>query len=579
MHAWKHAGGIAKASLKILLPAAVGLVYVNSFQGDFVLDDRPHIVEQPAIRTLWPLHATLAQTTRPVVRLSLAINYAVSRLEPWSYHAFNLAVHLLATLVLFGVTLRTLIMAGRPGAAVGVSAAIALLWGVHPLQTESVTYVIQRAEAMMGLFYLLTLYGFIRGATSPRAGAWFTGSVAACALGMGCKPVMATAPLAVLLYDRTFVSGSVSAALRKHTALYGGLALTWLLLAALLTVGEESRPSAGFGLADVTLWEYAWTQPAVILHYLRLALWPSRLCLDYAWPVVSNIRAALPAATVLAALLAAAGWALVRRPRLGFLGAWFFLNLFPTSSVIPIADPAVEHRMYLPLAAVIALAVLGGDAVLRALPRNAAPPRVRRLLAAGLVLLACAALGAATAHRNADYRSPFVMWRNVIAQCPENARAYNNLGAALYRAGNRASAIARFREALRLDPRHAEAHYNLGIALAAAGRDAAALFHLEAAVHYDASAPRWQNDLGLMLARHGRPEDAVDMFSRALALQPSCADAHNNMGVALASLGRMAEAGRHFAAAVRLQPDNAVARENLERTMPLSGERADARTP
>lgn len=552
----------------LLVAGAVCLAYLNSFRGEFILDDMPHIVDTPFIRHLWSLSDTLAQTSRPLVRLSLAVNYAISRLQPWSYHAFNVAVHVLAALALFGVARRTLVRAGRREAALGLSTAVTLLWALHPLQTECATYVIQRAESMMGLFYLLTLYSFIRGVDSRRAGVWFAASIAACALGMACKPVMATAPLAVLLYDRTFVAGSARVALRKRKLLYLGLAATWLLLAALLTVKEESRPSAGFNVAEVAPWEYVLTEPAVVLHYLRLSLWPSNLCFDYEWPLVTSVRAAVPSSAAVAVLLAATGWALARRPRLGFLGAWFFLNLMPTSSFIPVTDPAAEHRVYLALAGVVALVVIGGDAALRAtLDRKAVPARARKLVGVGLVLLTSVALGAATARRNTDYWSKVGMWRKVIAQRPENSRAHNNLGAILYRSGEKEEALALYRKALDLRPEQAEAHYNLGIALAAEGRDDEALPHLEAAVRFDPSKALWHNDLGLMLARHGHVEEAIEQFSQALAIRPSYADAHNNIGVALANQGKIAEARAHFAEALRLEPDNVHAKENLARTV------------
>jgi hypothetical protein len=159
-----------------LLVAAGVLAYLNSLSGVFVFDDQRTILDNPQIRQLWPIGAVMSHTRRPVVNLSLAVNYAISGLETWSYHAFNLIVHLLAGLVLFGVVRRTLLSKplGQTYArsAPWLALAVAMIWTVHPLQTQSVTYVIQRAESMMGLFYVLTVYCVIRGADSCRGRWW-----------------------------------------------------------------------------------------------------------------------------------------------------------------------------------------------------------------------------------------------------------------------------------------------------------------------------------------------------------------------------------------------------------------------
>ncbi|MGB2987435.1 MAG: glycosyltransferase family 39 protein, partial [Phycisphaerae bacterium] len=221
--------------LPILLVLSGLIVYLNSFAGVFIFDDTVHILESERIRHLWPPWDLLARR-RPTLELSLAVNYAIGGLGVWGYHAFNLAVHVLAGLTLFGIARRTLMherCRDRLGqASHWLALTIALIWLVHPLQTQSVTYIIQRSESLMGLFYLLTLYCVIRGAESPLRYRWYLAAVIACALGMGSKAVMVTAPLVVLLYDRVFLSPSFSEAFRKRWGLYSGLAANWGILAA-----------------------------------------------------------------------------------------------------------------------------------------------------------------------------------------------------------------------------------------------------------------------------------------------------------------------------------------------------------
>ena len=191
--------------------------YWHSLDGEFMFDDRVWIVENPSIKHLWPLGDVLLPADaahvggRPIVSLSLAVNYALGGLDVRGYHAVNLAIHICAALVLFGVVRRTLVLPrliARFGeAATPLAAIVALIWAVHPIQTEAVSYVIQRAESLVGLFYLLTLYCFIRGATARATKPlWYLACFVACLLGMATKEVMVTAPIVLLLYDRTFLS-------------------------------------------------------------------------------------------------------------------------------------------------------------------------------------------------------------------------------------------------------------------------------------------------------------------------------------------------------------------------------------
>src|SRR5262249_12168613 len=344
------------------------LAYANSFSGPLIFDDVPWIGTNPHIRHLWPLRNILLAppgapgTGRPVICLTLVLNYAVSGLHPWSYHVANLVIHASAALVLFGIVRRTLQgprLRERFGTrANGLAAAVAVCWAVHPLQTESVTYIIQRMEFLMGLFLLLTLYCVIRGHDSPRRSEWYATAVVCCALGMGSKEGMVIAPIIVLLYDRIFLADSWTELWKKRSMLYAGLAATWLILISLVIV-NNARGAELLGSPAVSWWPYAKNQFGAIAHYLRLTFWPDKLCLDYGWQVPPWPGSWKAMGVVLVfGLAAATGWALANVPPVGFLGAWFFLTLAPTSSVVPIQDMVAERRMYLPLAAVVTLTVI-----------------------------------------------------------------------------------------------------------------------------------------------------------------------------------------------------------------------------
>src|SRR5439155_17727388 len=225
----------------------------------------------------------------------------------------------------------------------------------------------QRTESMMALFYLLTLFlvarpfqGRVRGPERPAPHLRYPHAFAigACALGMACKESMVTAPVMVVLYDRVFLFDSITQAFRSRWALYGGLAATWIVLAAVNWSGSRVH-SAGFS-TGISPWTYLLNQAVMIVRYLRLAIWPRSLVLAYGTPQPVTLVDVLPYALVVLALLAATAVALWRRPALGFLGAWFFVTLAPTSTIVPIAtEVGAERRMYLPLVAVVTIVVAG----------------------------------------------------------------------------------------------------------------------------------------------------------------------------------------------------------------------------
>lgn len=568
--AWLRESSAAHIALAAAVLVFASLAaYHNSFSGAFVLDDESAIENNASIRQLWPPGPVLAPPSdagtagRPLANFTFALNYAASGLDVWSYHAANVALQLLAALTLFGVIRRTLLQPSlreRFGSAAPLIAlASAGLWAVHPLQTEAVDYLAQRTEELMGVCYLLTLYGFIRGTAPGASPIWPALTVIACLLGMASKETMATAPLIVLLYDRTFVAGTLRGALRQHGRLHAALGATWLALAALMTGSHIAERGVGYDLG-VSGINYALTQCRAVLLYLRLAFWPHPLVFDYGWDFARNIGAVAPAAAVLGALLAVAGWAVVRRPALGFLGAWFFVLLAPSSSVVPITEqPIAESRMFLPLAALTTLAVIG--AFLFAGRRS--------LLVWTPVALV---LGAATVHRHAVYRSALSLWSDTVAKRPDNARAQNNLGSALTREPGRApEAAAHFQAALQLRPDYADAHNNLGVELQHAGRNAEAIGHFQAALRLNPGLADAHYNLGLALATTGRGAAALAHFEFAAKLNPADALTHNNLGAVFFELGRVAEALHEDEMAVRLAPNFPDARYNLGNALARAG--------
>jgi protein O-mannosyl-transferase len=596
-------GKFEKLIPAILLVAGI-VVYSNSLHAPFIFDDRYHILDNARIRQLWPPGQYLFASSRPVVYFSLALNYAISGLDPWSYHALNILIHILAALILYGVARRTFLSAPLQqswgASAPWLAGLIAALWLVHPLETESVTYTIQRGESLNGLFYLLTLYCVIRMSESPKRALWMAAAVASCLCGMGSKGgVMITAPLVIFLYDRAFLSASWKDAIRQRGAVYAALAATWLSYPFLLAAApEEWQASAGFSYTSAGPAAYAMTQPAVILHYIHLAFLPDQLCLDYGWPLAHSIAEVWFPCLLVLGLVGATVWAWRISPPLGFLGASFFIILIPTSSFIPIADVEVDHRMYLSLASVIAMMVVGGAVLAR---RNPGWGKIE--FAAGVLI--AFVLGGATLARNLDYASKVAIWQDAIRKSPNNPRAHydlgvaleetgdipgaiaqyqvalaenpeyvdalNNLGYVLAMAGKADDAVGYFRHALKIKPDLAEAHNNLGHALAQLGNIAEARAEWRESLRFRPGYASPHNNLGMALVQEGNVQGAMTEWEQAIALDPDFAEAQNNLAYALSEQGRAKEAIAHYERAVRSTPPNFQAFYNFSRLLAAQG--------
>lgn len=545
----------------IAVIAAVGAAtYLNALGHPFLFDDTGAIVDNQTIRSFWPSllggPEQFPTAGRPLLNASFALNYLFGGLAPWGYHAVNLAVHVISAIVLFALARRVLLLPRTPaflkGQESGFATALALLWVVHPLNSEIVNYATQRSEALMALALLATVYFGVRG-TSEDSTRWSAASVVACAAGMACKESMVVAPVLMLLLDATFMSGGVLSAVRRRSWYYAGLFATELLLAALIIEGPRSH-SAGFS-SGVSPWTYLLDQAPLIVHYLRLAVWPVGLVLDYGEPTLRTLADVWPAGLAVVVLIVATVVAWFRVPAIAFLGTWFFITLAPTSSVLPIAtEVGAERRMYLPLVAVIAVLLVAAARLLRSIGANES----RRMVSMGLTAAVCAACIPLTVVRNGEYATGVGIWQTVVERRP-TGRAHYYLGLELKAAGRRDEAIAQYRLALDSSP---EAHYALGFELTADGR------HQEAVEHYrtfiqlkplDVNVPRAYHNLGRSLMALGRHEDAVAAFRETLARKASEKEATAGLADALFALGRWNDAATAYAGYLRLAPGDPAA--------------------
>jgi len=561
------------------LAICLALAWSNSFSVPFMFDDRHTIVDNPGIRSLSParvLDPSLCPSLehRPLVSYSLAMNYALGGLDVRGYHIFNFTVHLLSALVLLlllDFTFRTKPMAALlpRSRARELALACTLLWAVHPLQVQSVTYVIQRCESLMGLFFLATVYAAARGfASESRRTAWHGLALVFLAFSAGSKEIAAMAPVVVLLYDLIFFGGRPRRALARSPLLYGGLALG--LLAFLLVFGGAalsfwSLEASGAAIPDRphNSLQYALTQPKVLAYYLYLTFWPGPLSLDHAWKVIPFSRT-WPYAL---GLLAVAGLTLrgvLARRAWAFAVAWCLVILAPTSSFFGTRTIAVEHRMYLPLAGIVCLTALsvylGGAALVR---RGLFSSRLARALGVGLLVAVALALMGRTWLHNQDFRSRVAIWENAVRLSPDHPRPRENLASALAEAGQYTEAIQQAEKALELDPDSTRALVSLGLAYSKMGDNARALEAYKRAWAMDGNAPDLAFSLGNLMVQEKNYEKAAQLFGQETRAHPDDFRALNNLANTLILLGRTDEAITAYQRVLELNPGNHDARGNL----------------
>jgi Flp pilus assembly protein TadD len=423
---------------------------------------------------------------------------------------------------------------------------------------------------------------------------------------MACKETMVVAPIVVLLYDRAFAFGSYHEALRQRGRYYAALCATWIVLVVLLWSSPRGD-SAGFTGASVSPWTYLLDQSMMIVRYLRLAFWPRDLVLDYGEPAHVTFSEVAPYVLAVAALLAGTVVALVRNVPTGFLGAWFFLTLAPTSSIMPIStEVGAERRMYLPLMAIVTLVIAPVARAFMARASMSANHEGSRynfggafwVILAPIVLVLCVA----TYQRNAEYRSGLTLWQTVLDRWPPHARAHRNLAAELKLAdrrdeeiehlraavntlpelrnvlglellalGRNMEAVDEFRIYLRDHPRDADGWSNLGNALDALGRSDEALDAFTRAVDVDPNNGLSQRNLALQYLQKNDFDNAAAHARQGIRLTPDDPDAHNLLGLALIGQQKTDEAIAEFRTSLQLRPTNNDASGYLERTLKAIG--------
>jgi tetratricopeptide (TPR) repeat protein len=500
---------------------------------------------------------------RPVANISFALNYYIHRYNVVGYHLVNILIHLTCGLLLYQLAKSTLRITRHDASSKyeqWIPFFTALLWMVHPLQTQSISYIVQRMNSMAAMFYILSLLLFIkfRMVTAPkRKRILLGGCILSGFLALGTKENSATLPFFIFLYEWFFFQKLSMHWLKRHAFTLTAIVITFALVAGLyIGVNQLEKIDLGYSLRDFTVSQRLLTELRVVIFYISLLFWPqpSRLNLDHDFSLSYSLFQPPTTAISLVMILASILWAIYfakRDPLLCFCVIWFFGNLAIESSVIGL-ELVFEHRTYLPSMLAMMLAVV---VVMRVIKPQ--------WLGIGLLCMAAVLGSIWTFQRNQVWTDEIALWRDCVQKSPQKARAYNNLALALARQGNFNDATANYRVALKLKPNYARAHYNLGVILAKQGNLNKGIHHLRTAVQIDPNNSEAQNNLGVALLIQGHLDAAIVHLQNALKITPYYAEAHNNLGKAMQLKGNLPMAIEHYQAAVHLDPGYAKAHTNL----------------
>lgn len=571
-----------------LLLAVVGIGYANSLHGEFHLDDQNITADATLqLRDLSPSSLIKAAWHgRPVASLTFALNYYWGEHRVFGYHLVNVAIHAANALAVYAFLslLFRLPCAGDTVRELRVPLALAgaLLWASHPVQTQAVTYIVQRMTSLATLFYLLALIAYLRGreAGGRARVSWWLGALASGALALGSKEIAATLPFALLMIEWCLFDADRRTA--RRLILVAGLLLIPVIVVAALVVHDQTDASfwkqltahrSTIQLFSVT--EHLLTEGRVIIHYMTLLVWPhpSRLTFDYDFSISRGLLA--PPTTVLSWLLilgAIVGAVALRRraPLAAFAVLWFFLQLAIESSLIPI-DLVFEHRLYLPSIGPAILAALAGA---RAWRRWATSRwRFAPAVAAAVLVLVWTAW---TIERNRIWATELSLWTDTVAKAPSNPRAMSSLAVAYRDLGELDRAVTLLQRATRENPGFHHGFGQLGVALLDRGDLKPALEAFERAHALDPKDAQDTYHLGVVYQKLGRPDDAERAYRDTIRLKPEDAEAHNNLGAVYQEKGRWDDALVEYQTAVRLDPTLPQAHYGIGRVFERQGRAEDA---
>jgi Flp pilus assembly protein TadD len=578
---------IKKPAAHIFLLVLLGvLTYSGTFHVPFVFDDVYSISDNPIIKDLANFISRpdgyAAYSNRYIGYLTFALNYRLGGLDVRGYHIVNLAIHLINALLVYLLVILTfktdrLKNSSIAGSAGFIALFAAALFVAHPVETQAVTYIVQRLASLAALFYLAALVFFIK--ARAALGREKTGRLAvvffyflsllSAALAMKTKEIALTLPLIVLLYELFFLEGRV----KKRLLFLLPMLITFLIIPlSMISIREPaglllSAINKASTNSNLPRLDYLFTQFNVVVTYLRLIFLPVNQQFDYDYPISHSLfEPHTLGSLILLMCLFGAAILIFMRSRKGGDGAlrlvsfgilWFFITLSVESSVIPIKDVIFEHRVYLPSVGIFMALASAGAMVARKWSITKSLP----LVAASLAVFA---LSVAAYERNTAWASRISLWQDNVNKSPFKARPHVSLGVEYFANGRVDLAIEEFQTVVKLKPGDAKAHVNLGAAYNAKGWVDRAIEEYRAALMLKPGYANAHNNLGAAYNAKGWVDMAIEEYQAGLSLQPDNAEIHYNLGVAYNAKGWADRAIEEYRVALMLKPDYADASRNLK---------------
>lgn len=576
-----------------LIIAGIFLVYFNSLNAPFILDDNARIVNNPDIRKLSNLKSQLVyphdvkdkrfwkywernDPSRPVVYFTYTLNYYFGKYSSFGYRLFNVAFHALNAVLVFFLVKLLLQYAVNIRSAM-IPFYTALLFALHPVNTDAVSYVTGRSNVLAAFFYMLSLLFFIK--TIKDDSRFYIPSLICFIFSVFSKQIAVTLPVVIFFFDYIFISNYRIKGVFNRKSYHIPY---WAILACYLLFRYFYFGSIGDIEAYSTWGRHLYTcvQPYVILNYIKMLLLSAGLSFVH---IVRKPVTFFEIRIIASFLSMFIMFFLIYRlhkkksdiSKLAvFASLWFFITLSPTSSFFPTTQAMVERRVYLPgfgFCLLIALAyyLLGKSRI------AVVNVKLRYALLA-VMAVHISVFGILTYKRNSLFMRPAFLWKEIVKKYPGNAVAHNNLGAVYMERGEYREALEHFKKAVMLNPTDEKFHKNLGKIYFYLKMYDRAVQKYKDSIKIDKSNYRIYNDLGLVYFQQKKYTEAIKYYAESIRINPGFADAHNNTAAAYYSMQEYSKALAGYKKAVNIQPDYAEARYNLGLTYQKLNNTADA---
>ena len=553
--------------LAIVLLIILGTaIYSNAFHSSFQFDGELDITNNPDIKNLSNLRTIFNfLPTRFITYLSLAINYHFGQLNVPGYHLFNLLVHLCAAIMVWWLIILTLQTPPLRDKKISNHSDIiafftALIFVSHPIQTQAVTYIIQRAASLATLFYVSSLAFYVKSRLVQHEGNKATGipyyilSFIALILAMFSKEMTITLPFMILMYELCFFREEGID--WKHT-------IPFFITLLIIPVTMAVTKSVNFGemrlvretSPGILPSDYLLTQSRVIVTYIRLLFVPVNQNLDYDYSISKTLFdiPTLSSLIILAIILIAALRIFRKYKLISFGIFWFFLTLLPESSIIPIQDVIYEHRLYLPM---VGYAVFLVSAVYYIFENKGTKPVI------AILSIAAVSYSILTYNRNFVWKDEFTLWNDTVRKSPNKARPLYNRGNAYIDKGNINQAISDYNKAIELNPKNADAYNNRGNAYLKKSDFDRAISNYDKTIELNPKYVAAYYNRGNAYIDKGNIDQALSEYNKAIEINPKYVDAYNNRGNAYLKKGNFDQAISNYDKVIEINSKDADAYNN-----------------